>query len=53
VKNIFFKRLTFDVSYLIYMGAGTHGLVNWLASPCTKQQQEKKNENNEDNTLAR
>jgi hypothetical protein len=19
------------------MGAGTHGLVNWLASPCTKQ----------------
>lgn len=28
------------------MGAGKHGLVNWLAIPCTKQQQEKQMKKN-------
>jgi hypothetical protein len=47
VEKYFFKRLTFDLSYLIYMGAGKHGLVNWLAIPCTKQQEKQMKKNNE------
>jgi len=41
LEKYFFKLLTFGVSYLIYMGAGTHGLVNWLASPCTNNRRNK------------
>jgi hypothetical protein len=29
------------------MGAGKHGLVNWLALPCTKQQEKQMKKNNE------
>lgn len=29
------------------MGAGKHGLVNWLAIPCTKQQEVPMKKNNE------
>ena len=39
--------MTSGLIYLIYMGAGKHGLVNWLAIPCTNQQEKQMKKNNE------
>jgi len=33
------------------MGAGKHGLLNWLAIPCTKQQQEKQMKKNNETSF--